>query len=131
MTTGRHTITGVIRTVKGYETKHFSRFHDFFSAAKWDFDDLWHLLFNLCLMWIPPDEKIGLAGDDTLARKQGPHIRGAGMHHDPLLSTTKRVFLHFGHNWVILAVVLGFPFLPGKALACYGRPAEGHRAAAN
>ena len=117
LTAGRHTITGVIRTVRGHETKYFSSYHAFFSRARWSFDDLWRLMFNLVLPWFPATEKVGLAGDDTLARKQGGHIRGAGMHHDPLLSTAKRVFLHFGHNWVALAVIVRFPFLSEKSFA--------------
>jgi hypothetical protein len=33
--------------------------------------------------------------DDTLARKSGRHIWGAGMHHDPLRSTQKRPVFSF------------------------------------
>ena len=119
LTSGRHTITGVVRTVKAHEIKHFSSFHAFFSLAKWSFDDLWRSMFNLCLVWVPDGESIVLAGDDTLARKKGDQIRGASMHHDPLLSTAKRVFLHFGHCWVVLSIVLRFPFpfLSRKAFA--------------
>lgn len=117
LTPGRHTITGVIRTVRGHETKHFSAFHAFFSKAKWSLDALGRVMFALCLAFVPADAKILLLGDDTLARKKGDHIAGATMCHDPLLSTTKRVFLHFGHNWVILALVLRFPFIPNKSFA--------------
>lgn len=119
LTSGRHTITGVVRTAKGHESKHFSSFHAFFSLAKWSFDDLWRVVFDLCIAWVPDGERVPLAGDDTLARKQGGHIRGASMHHDPLLSTTKRVYLHFGHCWVVLSVVLRLPFtfLAEKAVA--------------
>jgi len=31
------------------------------------------------------------------------------MHRDPLLSTGKKPFFHFGHQWVVLSVVLAFP----------------------
>ena len=117
LTTGRHTVTGVIHTVKGHEGKHFSAFHAFFNQAKWSLDALGQVMFTLCIPWVADGRKIPLLGDDTLARKKGDHIAGTGMHHDPLLSTTKRVFLHFGHNWVILALVLQFPFIPNKSFA--------------
>lgn len=117
LTTGRHTVTGVIRTTKGYQIKSFSAFHTFFSRAIWAFDDLWRGLFKMYLAIAPADEKIELDGDDTLARKNGDQIRGAGMHHDPLLSRPKRVYLHFGHNWVALAGVVRLPFMPDKSIA--------------
>jgi hypothetical protein len=124
---GRRTITGVVWTAKGYESKTFSAFHCFFSRARWSFDDLWRELFKMSLVFVRPDKKILMNGDDTLARKNGNHICGGGMHHDPLLSRPKRVYLHFGHNWVVLAVVLDLPFIPGKGipipvLACLYRP---------
>jgi hypothetical protein len=47
--------------------------------------------------------------DDTLARHTGKHIAAGAMHRDPLLSTGKKPFFHFGHQWVVLSVVLAFP----------------------
>jgi hypothetical protein len=32
------------------------------------------------------------------------------MHHDPLLSTRKMAVLNWGHSWVVLGVILKFPF---------------------
>ena len=57
------------------------------------------------------------AVDDTLARKSGRHIWGAGMHHDPLRSTQKRPFFSFGHSWVVLSLHVSFPFAPQKTWA--------------
>jgi hypothetical protein len=54
------------------------------------------------------------AVDDTLARKSGRHIWGAGMHHDPLRSTQKRPFFSFGHNFVVLSLQVALPFAPNK-----------------
>jgi hypothetical protein len=42
--------------------------------------------------------------DDTLGRHTGKRIAGASMHRDPLLSTGRRPFFHWGHVWVVLAV---------------------------
>ena len=50
-----------------------------------------------------------LTVDDTLARHTGKHIASGGMHRDPLLSTAKKPYFHFGHNWVVLSLVFGFP----------------------
>jgi len=54
------------------------------------------------------------AVDDTLARKSGRHIWGAGMHHDPLRSTQKRPFFAFGHNFVVFSLQVALPFAPNK-----------------
>jgi len=54
------------------------------------------------------------AVDDTLARKSGRHIWGAGMHHDPLRSTQKRPFFAFGHNFVVFSLQVTLPFAPNK-----------------
>jgi hypothetical protein len=61
-------------------------------------------------------DKDGLRGavDDTLARKSGRHIWGAGMHHDPLRSTQKRPFFAFGHNFVVFCLQVALPFAPNK-----------------
>jgi hypothetical protein len=52
--------------------------------------------------------------DDTLARKSGRHIWGAGMHHDPLRSTQKRPVFSFGHNFVVFSLQVALPFAPNK-----------------
>ena len=65
------------------------------------------------------DGSVLLAGDDTLARKRGLKIFGVGMHHDPLLSTRKTAVMNWGHSWVVLAVIVRFPFRPDF---CYALP---------
>jgi hypothetical protein len=62
--------------------------------------------------------------DDTLAAKSGPHIFGAGMHHDAGASTYGRgsrkgrvVSFAFGHNWVVLAIFLPLPWNRQRGLA--------------
>jgi hypothetical protein len=48
--------------------------------------------------------------DDTLAPKKGPEVFGLGSHLDAVRSTKRfRVFC-FGHVWVVLSVVVRFPF---------------------
>ena len=51
-----------------------------------------------------------LAIDDTLARKRGLKIFGVGMHHDPPISTRKVALTNWGHSWVVLGVIVRFPF---------------------
>ncbi|MFM8434784.1 MAG: hypothetical protein ACKOBP_05470 [Planctomycetia bacterium] len=54
--------------------------------------------------------------DDTLARKRGLRMFGTGMHHGPLASTRSLAFVRWGHGWVVLGVMVDFPFRPGHCI---------------
>src|SRR5260370_118175 len=104
--------------IQGERLRRFNRscaFLRFFSEARWDLDDIGpcalHLLLPFC------SEILTGAVDDTLARKSGRHIWGAGMHHDPLRSTAQRPVFSFGHSWVVLSLQVSFPFAPQKTWA--------------
>lgn len=112
---GRRSLTRIIQAAQLGRYKHYSCFHRFFSQARWHLDDLGHCVFRLLLPFCSP-VLVG-AVDDTLARKSGRHIWGAGMHHDPLRSTPARPCFAFGHNWVVFSLHLSFPFAPHKVWA--------------
>ena len=112
---GRRSLTRVIQSGELGRFKHFRSFHRFFSQTRWNLDDLGQCIFQLLLPFCP--EVLTGAVDDTLARKSGRHIWGAGMHHDPLRSTQKRPFFSFGHSWVVLSLHVSFPFTPQKTWA--------------
>src|SRR5262249_21721968 len=86
-----------------------SVFQRFFTRAPWSLDALGRVLFTLALAWVPADQPLLVLVDDTLARKHGPGISLATMHHDPLLSTAKKPFFSFGHVWVVLALWVPLP----------------------
>jgi hypothetical protein len=112
---GRRSLTRVIQSAQLGRFKHYCAFHRFFSQARWNLDALGHCVFQLLLPFCP--EVLTAAVDDTLARKSGRHIWGAGMHHDPLRSTGKRPVFSFGHSWVVLSLQVSFPFAPQKTWA--------------
>ena len=112
---GRRSLTRIIQSAQLTEFKHYCSFHRFFSQARWSLDDLGHRVFQLLLPFCA--EVLVGAVDDTLARKSGRHIWGAGMHHDPLRSTQSRPFFAFGHNWVVFSLHLSFAFAPQKTWA--------------
>src|SRR6266699_2327439 len=102
---GRRSLTRIIQSAQLTEFKHFCAFHRFFSQARWNLDDLGHCVFQLLLPFCP--EVLTGAVDDTLARKSGRHIWGAGMHHDPLRSTQQRPVFSFapGKVWALPILV--------------------------
>src|SRR6266849_1209712 len=109
---GRRSLTHIIQSTQLTRFKHYCSFHRFFSQARWDLDQLGKSVFKLLLPFCEP-ELLG-AVDDTLARKSGRHIWGAGMHHEPLRSTQKRPFFAFGHNFVVFSLQVALPCAPNK-----------------
>ena len=106
---GRHTTTHVIEAAGAIGLKHHTSFHRFFRLARWTPDAVGITLLKLLLGLVSPEAPLVLAIDDTLARHTGKRISSAGMHRDPLLSTGAKVFFHFGHVWVVLALVVRVP----------------------
>ena len=68
-------------------------------------------LFDLIQPFLGSVVMLGL--DDTLAHKRGLKMFGAGMHHDPLLSSRGKVITNWGHSWVVLGVIVELPFRRG------------------
>jgi hypothetical protein len=107
----KHTITGVLRASGALEHKHYTCFHRFFRLAVWSLESLSFHLTRLVLEYFPNDCVVHLAVDDTLCRHTGKRIDSAAMHLDPLLSTKTKKFYHFGHVWVVVAILWRLPFL--------------------
>ena len=114
---GRHTVTNLIVAAGAVGEKHFSVYHRFFSRANWGLDAVGRVVFKLALGFAPEGRPVLLAVDDTLGRKTGRHIWGAGMHHDPLRSTRVRPVFSFGHSWVVLSIVAPMPFVSHRRFA--------------
>jgi hypothetical protein len=108
--TGIHAVTEALVVTDVARRRHHERFHRFFSRGTWSPDHLGELLFRRLVAWVAAEEPILAAVDDTLAAKKGPHVFGIGCHLDAVRSTKSvRVFC-FGHVWVVLSVVVRFPF---------------------
>ena len=114
---GSRTVTSLIVAAGATEKKHFSCFHRFFSRAVWNLDPLGRIILQLALRFVPKDEVALFAVDDTLGRKTGRHIWGAGMHHDPLRSTPARPVFSFGHSWVVCSIIVPLPFVSHRRFA--------------
>lgn len=104
----RRTVTGMILAADAVGTKHHSAYHRLFASARWSLDELGLALFGLILPLL--QDPIHLVVDDTLARKRGLKIFGVGMHHDPILSSRKKAIVNWAHCWVVLGVLIKFPF---------------------
>jgi hypothetical protein len=106
---GRHTVTGVLLASGAVGQKHHSTFHRFFRTAAWNLESLSLRLIAALMELLPESGPLFVTLDDTLGRHTGKHIRAASMHHDPLLSTRMKPVFHWGHVWVVLALVVKVP----------------------
>ena len=113
----RRTVTGMILAAQAVGLKHHSAYHRLFASARWSLDTVGLKLFDLARPWVEGGEVVKLTLDDTLSRKRGLKVFGAGMHHDPLQSTRKLPVLSWGLSWVVLAVVVRIPWCPERVFS--------------
>ena len=101
----RRTVTGIVASA-GLWGLHHASFYRFFSQAVWSMDEVWALWAPVVIKLVPASEPICLAGDDTVARHTGGKIHGVGLFHDNRPGPTKAAAIRWGHNWVVLAVLV-------------------------
>lgn len=113
----RHTITGMMEAAGVVGVVHHERFHRLFSKAVWDLDDVAKVLFLLLVKeFVGMEGVIVLGGDDTLSKKTGRKIFGAGYWRDGVLSTPNHVVTRWGLNFVTLGLVVRCPLWPRRDL---------------
>jgi DDE superfamily endonuclease len=111
-------ITEIIFSGGNIGNGHWSRFHRFFSHAAWDIDAFALVLARLVVSLITPGATLLRAVDDTLCRRRGLTLYGAGMHHDPLISSRQRPLVSWGHDRVGLCILIVNPvWAPTKVFA--------------
>jgi DDE superfamily endonuclease len=111
-------VTEVIFASGNIGNGHWCRFHRFFSHAAWDLDHFAALLAKSVFTILAPGATLIWAVDDTLCRKRGLTLYGAGMHYDPLISSRAKSLVSWGHDWVVLCLIIANPFwAPTKVFA--------------
>jgi hypothetical protein len=131
LTTGRRTVTNLLRTVRAQAPGHVSSYHRVFSQRRWSAWALARTLLTFLLDHVVPPGPVLLAGDDTVTEHPGPQVFGKGRHRDGVRSTHSYTAYRWGHKWVVLSVLVKLPFasrpwaLP--VLAALYRPPEWDR----
>jgi hypothetical protein len=105
-------VTELIQASGSTHSGHHGRYHRFFSQAAWSLDTLWRVLATLLIRLFGSTGLIELAVDDTLCRKRGLTIFGTGMHYDPLISSRAKKLVSWGHDWVVLSLLVRCPWAP-------------------
>lgn len=110
LTTGRRTISNLLRAIRGLAPGHPSSYHRVFSRRRWSVWPLARGLADLILRHWAPEGSVPLAGDDTVDEHRGAKVYGKGRHRDPVRSTRSYTAYRWGHKWVVLAILVRFPF---------------------
>jgi DDE superfamily endonuclease len=131
LTTGRRTITNLLRTVQYQAQGHVSSYHRVFSQRQWSTWALARILITFLLDHVLPPGPVLLAGDDTVTAHPGPHVFGKGRHRDGVRSTHGYTAYRWGHKWVVLSVLVKLPVAPRPwalpVLAALYRPPQWDR----
>jgi hypothetical protein len=110
ITTGRRTVANLLRTGGSLAPGHPSSYRRVFSQARWSMIRLACTLTRYLVALLPEDQPIVLAGDDTVVAHPGPYVFGKARHRDPVRSSHAFTAWRYGHKWVVLAVLVHFPF---------------------
>ena len=110
LASGPHTVAAMLWSARCVISGHWTDYHRVFSRASWSLWTLGKILGQAILRWVPDDEPVVVAIDDTTAQHRGKRVYGKGCHRDGVRSTHRHLVFKWGHCWVVLAVLVKFPF---------------------
>jgi hypothetical protein len=110
LTTGRRTVANLLRTLGGLAPGHRTSYQRVLSDARWSGLQLACRLARLVLHQLPAGRPVVLVGDDAVDGPKGKKVYGKARHRDPIRSTKSYTAWRYGHKWVVLAVLVRFPF---------------------
>ena len=110
LTTGRRTVANLLRTLRHLAPGHPTDYRRVLSRAPWSGVALGCALARFLLDHVVPDGPVALVGDDTVDGHPGPKVYGKARHRDPVRSSHSYTAWRYGHKWVVLAVLVTFPF---------------------
>jgi DDE superfamily endonuclease len=110
LTTGRRTVCNLLRTLGHLAHGAPSSYHRVLSEARWSGLRLAALLTRWLLRRFWPTGTVALVGDDTVTEHPGRKVYGKARHRDAVRSSHGYAAWRWGHKWVVLAVLVRFPF---------------------
>jgi hypothetical protein len=110
LTLGGRTIANLLRCLGALAPGHSSSYHRALSLRRWSTRRLARRYIAAVLARFAPNGLVELAGDDTVTEHPGANVYGKGCHRDPVRSTHSFTAFRWGHKWVVLAMLVRFPF---------------------
>lgn len=100
---GRRTVTSWLRA--GELSDAYQGYYYFLGALGRKIKSFASVLLQQAVQTIGPGERLLFAIDDTPTKRYGPHVQGAGIHHNPTPGPAEQKFV-YGHVWVTLSWVV-------------------------
>ena len=110
VTTGRRTVANLLRTLRHLAPGHRTDYQRVLSRAPWSGLQLGCVLMRFMLDRLLPAGPVMLVGDDTVDGHKGTCVYGKARHRDAVRSSHSYTAWRYGHKWVVLAVLIKFPF---------------------
>jgi hypothetical protein len=110
LTVGGRTVANLLRCLGALAPGHSSSYHRALSLRRWPTRRLARRYIAAVLTRFAPRGLVELAGDDTVTEHPGDKVYGKGCHRDPVRSTHSFTAFRWGHKWVVLALLVRFPF---------------------
>ena len=104
---GRRTVSSWLRA--GGLSKDYQEDYYFLSSVGRKVQSVAECLLNIVRSQVAPDGRARLALDDTVTKRYGPHVEGAGIHHNPTPGPADQIFV-YGHVWVTLSWIVRHPW---------------------
>jgi len=109
LTTGRRTVTNLLRTARSQAQGHASSDHRVLSQRRWSAWTRARLVITFLLTHVVPHGPVLLAGDDTVTEHPGPQVVGKGRQRDGVRSPHSYTAYRWGHHWVVVSVLVKLP----------------------
>jgi hypothetical protein len=110
LTVGGRTVANLLRSLGALAPGHSSSYHRVLSHRRWRSRRLARRYIAAVLARFAPHGPVAQAGDDTVTEHPGAQVYGKGCHRDPVRSTHSFTAYRWGHKWVVLALLVRFPF---------------------
>ena len=107
---GRRTITAMICAADPVGKRAHDAYHRLVRCATWSIDELWRVLVVRLVDLFCKEGVIPLDLDDSLYKKTGRSIEGAGIFRDAVHSTKNRVVHAWGLNLVVITLRVSAPW---------------------
>lgn len=103
---GRRTVTTWLRAAGIHDD--FADYYYFLQPLGCKAKQISERLLALLLIRLETGDRVLLGVDDSPTKRYGPHVQGAGIHHNPTPGPADQKFL-YGHIWVTVSLILRHP----------------------
>jgi hypothetical protein len=107
---GKRTVTQVLRVMGLADDRHFRRYHEVLSRARWDGRAVARRLLLYIIERLLPNGDVVIGIDDTIERRWGARIKARGIYRDPVRSSKGQFVKTSGLRWLSLMVAVPIPW---------------------